>query len=226
MNVFVYSYPCISLGSVNGTQRSVSLNVYEFFDTRLQWVCFVTCDPNFYIYPALFCYLKGLLFLLILIVCLGGKEFFFINDSQSWCCYLNVCCFILRPLFSITLSSTPERKTAAALTDPAMFTALQFNCNTIANAPERHERQWNRFRLMETGDWFVINQTNCRFCGLRQSVSKLENRHLDRWNILRVDGQFELLGGKIFDPKGSQALKFFFLIGSFDLAHPLSWGHT
>ena len=37
---------------------------------------------------------------------------------------------ILRRIFSVTLGSSLERKSAAVLTDPAMCAILNLNCNT------------------------------------------------------------------------------------------------
>ena len=43
---------------------------------------------------------------------------------------------ILRRIFSVTLSSSLERKSIAVLTDPAMCAILKLNCNTITCIPE------------------------------------------------------------------------------------------
>ena len=60
------------------------------------------------------------------------------------------------------------------------------------------EWQWNRFRLEETCDWFIICQENCRFYGFPWNICKLEKCHVYCYKIFQLDGHLELCRGRIF----------------------------
>ena len=60
--------------------------------------------------------------------------------------------------FSVTLSSSLERKLAAVSAEPAMCVILQLNCNTSSHA--FHSADGNAFVWKKTCDRFVICQNS------------------------------------------------------------------
>ena len=101
----------------------------------------------------------------------------------------------LRRIFSVTMSSSLEKKSAAVLTEPEMWANLKLNCNTVTCAPQR----WcNCFRIGESCGWFSISQYDRWLCCFPKHLWKLERCVVYCQEFFRVDGHFELRWGEIF----------------------------
>ena len=134
IDIMFYSYSCICFNSVHGIQRSVPVDLCEFFtlvfqtgDSSFAAHCFaIRLDRSF---RSRVCSSDSLL------SCACVKK----NCSSSatseeevvtsigvvW-----ISSLILRCIFCVTLSSSLERKSAAVLTDQVMCSMLKLNCNT------------------------------------------------------------------------------------------------
>ena len=69
---------------------------------------------------------------------------------------------ILRRIFSLTLSSTLERKSAAVMTDPAICAFFKLELQHIITCIP--ECWWDCFRLEKESDGLVVCQDNCWLC--------------------------------------------------------------
>ena len=123
----------------------------------------------------------------------------------------------LRRIFSVTLSSSLERNSAAVLTEPAMCVFLKLNCNTWSHITCIRECWRDRLCLEKAGDGLVVRQNNCWLCCFLQNVCKLEKCHLYCQKFFWVYGHFKLCWGENFWVKRHGGLRFplwlYFLIG-------------
>ena len=164
MNILFYSYLCFCVDSFQKNDVVfLSIQVNSFILGFIQDGC------SFATYPVAFSEmlfsLKDLFINLIFISRLCEEELFFVCNIRGRCCHLNVCCLHILPDFETDLVRDFQfqsgEKVSCCVKRASDKWCFEIELQHII--PFVPQGRWDRFRLKNTGDWFVVRYSNRRF---------------------------------------------------------------